>query len=421
MPELNTLLERRATAWEGYQEILERARSADELSSEDQEALTRAESDLSALTSQIDVLNRAAELERNLATPTEPTGRAAGSGESEERDAAYTEAFSAYLRRGLDAMPEEQRSVIREGFEQWSDELRAQAVGTNSAGGFLVAPEFRRKLQETLKFFSSMRQVAEVITTDTGAQLPWPTNDDTGNKGARLAENTQVTEQDMTFGQKTIDAYMYTSRLVRVSFQLLQDSAFDLELWLPQKLGERIGRIQEEEFTVADGDSKPTGAAHATAGFGVGATGPEGTDESVIWESLIDVQHSIDPAYRNERARWMLHDLSVAKIRKLKDGDDRPLWEPSTKVGTPDTLLGSPISINNEMPQMAEGAKSILYGDFHAGYLVRDVTGVQVLRLTERYADFLQVGFLAFQRSDGEIQDTNAVKAYVNGEPVDEG
>ena len=410
MPDINQLMERRATNWSQYQEVLERANGNDsDLSGEDRSQLDRLEESIRTDTADIERLQRAGELERAITTVTPPSPvaqeRDAGPGVGEQRDAEYAAAFGSFLRFGMERLDGPQRQLLQGGFVDGS-ELRAAGVATGSAGGYLVPAEYRRVMTETMKFFSSMRQVANVITTDTGANLPWPSNDDTGNKGAILAENTQVTEQDVTIGTTSLDAYMYTSKLVRVSLQLLQDSGFDIDTWLPRKLGERIGRIHEEHFTTGTGSSQPDGVATSATS---GVTAASAT--AVTFDELISLIHSVDVAYRNERSRFMLADASVANVRKLKDSDGKYLWEPSTQVGQPDALLGYPVSINNEMPAMTTGNKSILFGDFYAGYVVRDVTGVQQLRLTERYADYLQVGFLAFQRSDGTLDDAAAIRA----------
>jgi HK97 family phage major capsid protein len=265
---------------------------------------------------------------------------------------------------------------------------------------------------ETMKFYGAMRQVSEVITTATGATLPWPTNDDTANVGAILSENTQVTEQDVTLGQQDIGAYMYTSKLVRVSLQLLQDSVLDFETWLARKLGERIGRIQNTHFTTGTGTAQPEGVqTNAT----IGKTGASGQTTSVTYDDLVDLVHSVDPAYRNSgRVQFMMADSTLGAVRKLKDSQNRPLWEPSVQVGVPDRVLGYSYIVNQDMPAMAASAKSILFGDFFAGYLIRDVQDIQTLRLSERYADYLQLGFLAFARADGTPQDTAAIRAYRN-------
>jgi HK97 family phage major capsid protein len=324
---------------------------------------------------------------------------------------AYANAWRSWVREGTTELSGEERAALRTG---WVDgkELRAQGVATGAAGGYMVPAPFRAKLIEKMQFFSSMRDVAEVITTETGATLPWPTNDDTANVGAILSENSQVTEQDVTLGTNDVGAYMYTSKLVRVSLQLLNDNAFNLESWLAGVLGRRIGRAQNAHFTTGTGTAQPEGVQTNAV---VGKTGAAGQTTSVIYDDLIDLIHSVDPAYRNSgRSRFMLNDATLATARKLKDDQGRPLWEPSVQVGVPDGLLGYPYTINQDMPVMAASAKSILFGDFFAGYLIRDVQDVQMLRLAERYADYLQVGFLAFARTDGTPQDTAAYKAYRN-------
>jgi HK97 family phage major capsid protein len=399
--------EKRANIWEQMKNLLDVAEAEKrELSGEETSQYDQLEAELDTLGKEIQRRerheNRARELDRVDRDPAIVNDPTDDSPTSEE----YEVAFRGFMRDGISGVSPEQRKVLQQGFV----ELRAQGVASGAAGGYLVPQGFRQRLQETMKFFSQMRQVAEVIETDTGNPLPWPTNNDTANKGAILAENTQVTEQDVTIGTKTLGAFMYTSKLVRVSFQLLQDSGFDLEGWLARKLGERIGRIQNEHFTTGVGTTQPEGVqTNAT----VGVTGTTGQTTTVIFEDLIDLVHSVDVAYRAE-AGFMLNDLTVAKARKLKDSTGHPLWQPSLQLGTPDTLLGYGLFTNNDMPVMAADAKSILFGDFKRGYVIRDVSGVQLLRLEERYADYLQVGFLAFQRSDGLPQDAAAIRAYKN-------
>lgn len=316
-----------------------------------------------------------------------------------------------FLRGGMGELEPEERKLLRTGFVQ-EKELRAQGVATGAGGGFLVPEAFRNKFQETLKAFGGVREVSEVIETESGATLPWPGNDDTGNKGAILGENVQVTEQDFVLTENELGAFMYTSKLVRVSFQLLQDDAYDLEGRLARKLGERIGRIHNEHFTTGTGTGQPEGVQTNAV---VGKTGAAGQTTSITFEDFIDLAHSVDPAYRaGGRGRFMLHDLSVAKARKLKSTDGVPLWQPSLQAGVPDALFGYPYTVNNDMPVMAASAKSVLFGDFFAGYVIRDVRGFTLLRLDERYADFLQVGFLGFQRADAQPQDASAIRAYQN-------
>jgi HK97 family phage major capsid protein len=318
----------------------------------------------------------------------------------------FERAFDSYLRRGMSGLNQEQRGILER------HETRDLSVGTNTAGGFTVPPGFLQRITDAMKAFGGMLDVANVIDTDSGQSLVWPSADDTGNVGAILAENVAASTLDVTFAQKTLGAFMYVSGIVRVSLQLLNDSAFDLNAWLPEKFAQRIGRAINAHFTNGTGGgTQPKGLVPNLTNGKVGATGQTVT---VTGDDLIDLIHSIDPAYRNGNGRFMMNDSSVKVVRKLKDTTGQYLWQPGLSQDTPDTILGYPVTINQDMPVMAANAKSIAFGDFRAAYVIRRVQGVSVKRFDERYADALQVGFLSFARYDGTVDDTNAAKLYVN-------
>ena len=140
------------------------------------------------------------------------------------------------------------------------------------------------------------------------------------------AENTQDSEQDMTFGVMTLDAYKYTSKIVRVSVELLQDSAFNLGAELGSLLGERLGRIQNTHATTGTGSSQPNGVVTASA---LGKTAASAT--AITTDEIIDLFHSVDRAYRGNSS-FMAADSTVAAIRKLKDGDSQYLWQPGLQA-----------------------------------------------------------------------------------------
>ena len=289
-------------------------------------------------------------------------------------------------------------------------EQRAQTV-TTTAGGYLIAPEFSNRLEKSLLHFGAMLQEADVITTATGSALTWPTYDDTAQKGAILAINTAVSNQDITFGQMTLDAYKYSSKQILVPVELMQDSAFDINAVVADALGERLGRILNEHFTTGTGSAQPNGVVTASS---AGKTGATGQTASVVYNDLVDLYHSVDIAYRAS-AKWMMADSSVKVIRKLVDGNSLPLWQPSLSQGRPDSIMGHAVVINNDVAAMAANAKSIVFGDLKK-YKVRRVQEITLLRLNERYADAHQVGFLAFARFDGDLLDagTDPVKHYAN-------
>lgn len=407
---LNELLDARARVWEQMKEINDRAKAGETLSSEDDEAFTRAEGEFDDLSKKIERAQRHDERARLM--DTVETDGIVNPGTPDERseteaEKAYRDAFVAFCRHGMSQLDGEQRKVLQAGFVP--GEQRAQGVGTNSAGGYLVPAGFRANLIRAMKAYGAVQQVAQVIETDSGNTLPWPTVDDTSNVGVILAENTQLAEQDVTLGTANLDAYLLSSKLTRVSIQLIQDSAIDVEQLIPSLHGERLGRGANVYLTTGTGSSQPDGIVTNAA---TGVTAASAT--AITSDEVIDLVHSIDPAYRNERSQFMLADATLAKIRKLKaSGSGEYLWQPSVQVGVPDTLFGYPIVVNQQMPAATTGNKSVLFGDFFAGYVVRLVRGIQAIRFDERYMDYLQVGFTSFLRFDGTQQNASAYKALV--------
>jgi HK97 family phage major capsid protein len=317
-------------------------------------------------------------------------------------------AFRSYLRNGMGGLNEDERRLALPRFQN------AQSTGSNTAGGYTVPTGFYDQLMDAEKAYGGMMDpgVGFVFDTDSGNALPIPTDNDTSNSGSILSENTQVGNQDVTFGAVTMNAYTYTSKQVLVSNQLLQDSAFNLDGFLSNKLGVRIARALNTHFTTGDGSSKPTGAVTAAT---LGATGASGETASLIFDDLIELEHSVDPAYR-KTARFMFADSTLKAIKKLKDTQGRYLWSPGLAIaGEPPTINSFQYTVNQDMAVMATSAKSILFGDF-SKYWIRRVAGVQVLRLTERYADFNQTAFIGFQRWDGNLIDagTHPLKYFAN-------
>lgn len=402
------LREQRANIWEQMKALTDLAESENrDFTAEEKATWERAESDLDRLGDRVERAEKMAALDANL---SQPAGRPEGlfgdpTGGTDSDDEAYAEAFNGFVRRGMALASLEQQQILQKRFQN-------AAVGTGAAGGYTIPPAFRAIMVETMKSFGVMLEEAEVIPTDTGASMPWPTNDDTGNIGAILGEGQPIVEQDVTFGQTSLDAYMFTSKLVKASIQFLQDSPA-ADAWLARKLGERIGRIKSQMFTVGTGANQPDGLA-VSATIGVTGTGSLAATGGVVYDNLIDLMESLDPAYGDHpNAKWMMHQTVRKAIRKLKDTQGRPIWEPSVQAGTPDTLLGRPVRVNNDMATLAQNSLSLGYGNIRGAYVVREVTGsAAMLRLTERYADNLQVGFLSFERADGTLQDSAAFKMF---------
>lgn len=404
----------RANLWAQMQGLYQRA--ADEkraLVAEEQEQWERMDGELARLRTLID---RAEELDaREAGSAVSEVPNADGdAGDGERRDKVavtntdeYRSAFQAYLRSGVAELPAEQRAMLAKAQQQLDGEqARALGVGAGPTGGFSVPDAAMARIVEAQETIGGVRlSRAQKRQTTTGADLPVPLNDDTANEGVRLGENVAVAELDTAFRQKILRSYMYTSRMIRVSYQFLQDTSLgDFESWLMGLLGERIGRVTNRDFTLGQGGgNEPEGLVTASV---LGAT-TIGAGE-IVHTDLIELEHSVDPAYR-ARGEWMFHDSTLKLIKQLDDGMGRPLFLPGLAVREPDTILQHPYVINQHMaapgPAGFVGNEiAVLFGDM-SYYWIRDVRGITVVRLNERYAENLQVAFLAFSRHDGALMD----------------
>jgi HK97 family phage major capsid protein len=288
-------------------------------------------------------------------------------------------------------------------------DARALTVTTATQGGYTVENEPMRSFYEVQKWYGSVRDVASLLRTETGGDLPIPTMNDTSNVGEIIADSgAHTTTADPTIGQVVMKAYKYSSKAVLVSVELLQDASFDIAAYLGRALGTRIARIKNTHFT--------TGATATTNPQGVTIGGSSGktaaATNAFTWSEVADLLHSLDPAYRRDPSfRFMAHDTIIGYIRKLNFGTTSlPIWEPSTQVGDPDRIFSVPVIPNNDMATaLTTGQKLLLAGAFST-YMVRELTNPAFVRLNELYALNGQVAFLAFERADGRCLDSTAIK-----------
>lgn len=286
-------------------------------------------------------------------------------------------------------------------------ETRALSVGTTTAGGNWVPTTMLNAYNEAQKWFGAVQERAQVINTESGANLDYPCITDTSNTGEVLAEATAATTTaDPTFSKVTLGAFKVSSKAVLVSWELLQDSQFDLASYLGRALGRRVGRLKNTKFTVGAGTTEPKGVTLTTVGKTASATNAFTADE------VIDLIHSVDPAYRNlPDVCFMAHDSTIAYIRKLKDGNARYIWEPSTQIGVPDRLFGYPIVPNNDVSSsIATGEHIIVFGSMGTGFVVRLAGAARFVRDESIKVAEHQVYFEAIERVDSNIVDTTAVK-----------
>ena len=328
-------------------------------------------------------------------------------------DMDYRTAFHAYLRAEgqMGAMDSEARSVLSRGYT--NVEQRAQTTAV-AAGGYTVPTELMNILVKSMLAWGPMysEDVATVLTTSGGGQITMPTVNDTavtaaasGGQGVTLTDDGG---KDVTFGQKVLEAFAYDTEWLRVSKELADDSIMAMEQVLGDLLGERLGRIANLQLTTGTGSSAPNGIVTAST-LGKTATGTA----AITGDEIIDLVHSIDPAYRmGPKVQFMFNDSTLAAIRKLKDGDGNYLWQMgNVQQGQPGSLLGYSYRVNQAMASLATGAKVMLFGDF-GKYYVRKVGAPLIGALQDK--DFWPgFGVAGYIRFDGELADTAAVKHLI--------
>ena len=392
MNKILELREKRAKLWDSTKAFLDSRRNENGLlSAEDTVTYEKMEADVVSQGKEIDRLERQAvlDLELSKATTTAITNKPSQHQEPEKTGRAS----SAYKAAFWKAMKSKNAFEVH----------NALQVGTDTEGGYLVPDEFERTLIEALEEENIFRQLATIINTSSGdRKIPVVA---TKGSASWVDEEGAIPEADDAFGQVSIGAYKLAT-IIKVSEELINDSAFNLEQYIAKEFGRRIGVKEEEAFFVGDGTGKPTGIFNATGGAGVGVTTASAT--AITIDEIMDLFYSLKSPYR-KNAVFVTNDATVKSIRKLKDGNGQYLWQPSVTAGQPDTILNRPLKTSVYVPGIAAAAKTIAFGDF-SYYWVADRQGRSFQRLNELYAATGQVGFKATQRVDGKLILAEAVK-----------
>lgn len=282
---------------------------------------------------------------------------------------------------------------------------------TGSTGAYSIAPEsMMAAIEVNMLAYGAVRQEAGQILTSSGEPFSWPTVDDTTNEGRIIGENTAADDNagagstgdggpNPSFGKTTWGSYKWTSDAVLVPYELMEDAVVPLDSIIAALLGERLGRGTNRKFTTGTGAGEPQGIV---TGATLGVTAASAT--AITADEVIDLEHSVDVAYRTG-AGYMLHDLTLAHIRKLKATTNQYIWQSNFNSGVPDTLNNRPYSVNNHMSNVGASSASLytmLFGQLSM-YKVRRVNQIRIYRLDERYRQKDQTGFVAFVREDGGI------------------
>jgi HK97 family phage major capsid protein len=318
-------------------------------------------------------------------------------------DEMRAKAFNVFLRNGLGELSQEERQALAE--------MRAQGVGVNDKGGYTVPKEMQARIVEQMKAYGGIAQVAQILTTSDGRTIEWITADGTTEEGELIGENTAATEADTSFGIANLGAKKLSSKIIRVSNELLQDSAINIESYLADRIAQRIGRAEAKyliQGTGAGTPAQPKGLAASVTG-----TTAAKVAGKVDWLDINALLHSVDPAYRNVgNSRLAFNDNTFKVLKEMVDAQNRPLWLPDVAGVAPSTILGKQYVIDQGIADIAKDAKFLYFGDFNR-FVVRRVAYMTLKRLVERYAEFDQTAFLAFHRFDCVLEDTSAIKALI--------
>ena len=393
MKTLKELRAERAALVKRSRDFLEtRAKDDVRLSAEDDATYSKMEDDLITLDRNIERMERLekreSELEKPVNTPLTSMPESAKMDEKKGRAAdSYRKAFWNNIRTKYPT----------------SEIYNALKEGVDSEGGYLVPDEYETTLIQALTEETVVRQNCKVITTSSGShKIPVVASH---GEAAWMDEEDAFQTSDETFGQVNLDAHK-VGTLIKVSEELLNDSAFDLEGYMRSEFARRIGDKEENAFLNGNGVHKPTGLLHDTLGAQIGLTAASAT--ALTADEVIDLFHSLKTPYR-KKAVWLLNDSTIKTIRKLKDGNGQYLWQPGIRDGEVNTILGKPYYTSAFMPEIAAGNKTILFGDL-SYYWIADRQGIVFKRLNELFAGTGQVGFLAYKRLDGKTVLPEAIK-----------
>lgn len=395
MSKILEMMEKRNQAWEAAKAFVENRRDADGLLSEaDAQTYDEMEAKVKSFSAEIERLQQMEAMDAEMAKPvntpimTRPQAHAVKEEKTGRASDAYKKAFWAQTRR-KNAMTPELRNALE--------------AGEDAEGGFLVPDEFENTLVQGLTENTVIRAHAHVITTSGGLhKIPVVASH---GDAAWIDEEGAYTESDESFGQVQLDAHK-VGTLIKVSEELLNDAAFNLEAYITSEFVRRIGDKEEEAFLTGNGSSKPLGILAATGGGQVGVTTAKPLE--ITADELIDLYYSLKGPYR-KNAIWILNDTTIKLIRKLKDANGQYLWQPAIKEGEVGTILGRPYFTSPYAPSVEAGAKTIIFGDLNY-YWIGDRQGITFKRLNELFAGNGQVGFLASKRLDGKTVLPEAIK-----------
>ncbi|WP_298648228.1 phage major capsid protein [uncultured Granulicatella sp.] len=382
MTNLQNLIEKRAKAWEGAKAFVESKKDKDGLlKEEDVQTYNEMEAKIAQFSSEIERVSRMEQMEKELSKPmnTPLTGKPMAEkmqSEKEQKNAMHKDAML---------------KALRSNFRQVDNVLQEKV---DADGGYLVPEEYDNRLIQSLEGENIMRQLGHTITTSGDHKINIAA---TTPAAAWIDEGGQLTFGEATFKQALLDAHKLHVA-IKVTEELLYDSAFNLENYILEQFGKALANAEEDAFLNGDGTGKPTGVFHQTNG------GTYLTEVATLKaDDIINLIHALKRPYR-KGAVFILNDKTIAAIRKLKDNNGAYMWQPSYQVGEPDRLLGYPVYTSQFAPE-----NKIAFGDF-SYYNIGDRGTRSFKQLTELFAGNGMIGFVAKERVDGKLILKEAVQ-----------
>lgn len=379
------LIEKRAKAWEVAKNFVDTHEDKNgNLSAEDSATYTRMEAEIEELTNSIDRQQRAERREQELSRPVNSpiTGKPYKDEPAGEEKTGR--ASDEYRKAMLNAM--------RSNFRQVSNVLQE---GVDSDGGYLVPVEYDKRLIDVLNEENIMRTLGTKITTSGEHKINIAA---TKPAAAWVEEGGTLSFGDATFDQIYLDAFKLHVA-IKVTEELLYDSAFNLENYIITEFGKALANAEEDAFLNGDGKGKPLGIFAKTGGGQSAGT----LTAALKSDDLIDLIYSLKRPYR-KNASFILNDATLAQVKKLKDNNGQYLWQPSYQAGEPDRIIGYTVRTSAYAPTDA-----IAFGDYRY-YNIGDRGSRSFKQLNELFAGNGMIGFVAKERVDGKLVLPEAVK-----------
>ena len=365
-----------------------------------QEALTGLVGDLKDFRHEIEAKMQKQEERLNMTyTTTRPQLSTA-----DHQEAPHQKAMDAYLRSGDD-----------DGLRSLAMDAKSMNTAVSAEGGYLVDPQTAETVKSVLRGAASIRAVANVVNVEATSFDVLVDHTDMGAGWA--TETGQQAETDSPRFDRISIPLHELSALPKASQRLLDDAAFDVEGWLAGRIADKFATSEAAAFVSGDGVDKPRGflsypvvydETWSWGSIGYVPTGRQGdfadTDAA---DSIVTLVYTLGAKYR-ANASFVMNSKTAGAVRKMKDADGRFLWTDSLSAGQPAQLMGYPVVICEDMPDIAEDQCAIAFGDFGAGYTIAERPDLRILR--DPFSAKPHVLFYATKRVGGDVTDFAAIK-----------